>query len=77
MFINGMEEVRMLDWNMNLYDCPYTEFLDYVDIHINLDIFTVFVDTILEKAETDGQISNTTFILDGTLVYRDLKLLFS
>ncbi len=72
MFINGMEEVRMLDWNMNLYDCPYTEFLDYVDIHINLDIFTVFVDTILEKAETDGQISNTTFILDGTLVYRDL-----
>ena len=44
----------MLDWNMNLYDCPYTEFLDYVDIHINLDIFTVFVDTILEKAETDG-----------------------
>jgi len=32
----------------------------------------VFVDTILEKAETDGQISNTTFILDGTLVYRDL-----
>ena len=68
MFINGTDEACLLDNNLDYYNCANTEFLDYVDIHINLDIFTIFMDTILADTEIDERIENTTFILDNSLV---------
>lgn len=68
MFINGTEEACPLDNNLDYYNCANTDFLDFVDIHINLDIFTIFMDTILADTEIDEWMENTTFILDNSLV---------
>lgn len=68
MFINGTEEACLLDNNLDYYNCANTDFLDFVDIHINLDIFTIFMDTILADTEIDEWMENTTFILDNSLV---------
>lgn len=64
-FVNDTEEVRMLDVNLDFYTSPYTEFLEYVDVHINTDFFTLFIDTILYTHFTnDKRIENFTFLMD-------------
>ena len=67
-FVNDTEEVRMLDVNLDFDTSPYTEFLEYVDVHINTDFFTLFIDTILYNHFNDGfndkPIENFTFLMD-------------
>ncbi len=64
-FVNDTEEVRMLDVNLDFDIPPYTEFLEYVDVHINTDFFTLFIDTILYTHFTnDMPIENFTFLMD-------------
>lgn len=61
MFICGTDETRF---------GAYTEFLEYVDIHVNTDIFHVFVSTIFEQISLDcgdRQWRNVTLILDESL----------
>lgn len=40
-FVNGVEEARLLGLDLDYDTSPYTEFLQYVDIHINTDMFTL------------------------------------
>lgn len=59
MFVCGTDEGRFYN---------HTEFLDYVDIHVNLDVFYMFYSTIFEMAknveEHDNELRETTFIFD-------------
>ena len=66
--LNDTEEVRLLDENLEYDTSPYTEFLDFVDVHINTDFFTLFVDTILSNAFDNEFIDNFVFLLDASLV---------
>ena len=63
-FVNGVEEARLLGLDLDYDTSPYTEFLEYVDIHINTDIFTLFVDTILRIHFDYEPINNFCFVLD-------------
>ena len=63
-FVNGVEESRLLGLDLDYDTSPYTEFLEYVDIHINTDIFTLFVDTILRIHFDYEPINNFCFVLD-------------
>ena len=54
MFLNGVEEVKMLKmWQSDFYSTDDNSFLESADIHVNLDIFYVFIDTIFELYEDD------------------------
>ena len=62
MFISGTDEA--------LYAPDYNYFLEYVDVHVNVDIWYTFMSTIFYKAYLEnGQQSlhNITFILDRNL----------
>ena len=63
-FVNGVEEARLLGLDLDYDTSPYTEFLEYVDIHINTDIFTIFMDNILRIHFDYGPIDNFCFVLD-------------
>lgn len=67
-FVNDTEEARMLDINLDFYTSPYNSFLEYADVHINTDFFTLFIDTILFTHFHDGSndmpIENFTFLMD-------------
>ena len=64
-FLNDTEEARMLDLNLNFSTSPYTKFLEYADVHINTDFFTLFIDTILYNHFGDfNPIGNFTFLMD-------------
>ena len=65
--LNDTEELRLLDENLDYDTSPYTEFLDFVDVHINTDFFTLFVDTILRESFEGGPVSNFVFLLDVSL----------
>lgn len=62
MFICGMEEVRFENHNA---------FLDYVDIHVNTDIFDIFTMSIFDQIYTDLEQNwyngNFTLLLDANL----------
>mgnify|MGYP001153226242 CR=1 FL=1 len=66
-FVNGVEESRLLGLDLDYDTSPYTEFLEYVDIHINTDIFTIFMDNILRIHFDYGPIDNFLFVLDESL----------
>ena len=66
-FVNGLEEARMLGLDLDYDTSPYTEFLEYVDIHINTDIFTIFMDNILRIHFDYEPIDNFLFVLDESL----------
>ena len=73
MLINGVEEVAMLDMTQSDYTSTNDNaFLDYVDIHINLDIFSVFMDTVFYRHEENGVITRTTFLLDGSFLLSNI-----
>ncbi len=60
MFVCGTEEALF-------ENC--TDFLDYVDIHVNTDIFSMFLINIFLRAEYDcgtAQLENCTFLLDDS-----------
>lgn len=64
-FLNDTEEARMLDLNLDFSTSPYTKFLEYADVHINTDFFTLFIDTILYNHFGDfNPIGNFTFLMD-------------
>ena len=55
----------MLDLNLDFSTSPYTKFLEYADVHINTDFFTLFIDTILYNHFGDfNPIGNFTFLMD-------------
>ena len=59
MFINGTEELKFYKQN---------NFLDFVDIHINTDLLTVFLSSLFYKVETDygdTQFRDVTFFIDA------------
>ena len=66
-FVNGVEEARLLGLDLDYDTSPYTEFLEYVDIHINTDIFTIFMDNILRIHFDYEPIDNFLFVLDESL----------
>lgn len=73
MLINGVEEVKMLDMSQSDYTSTCDNaFLDYVDIHINLDIFSVFMDTVFYRHEENGVVKGTTFLLDGSFLWDEI-----
>lgn len=73
MIINGVEEVKMLDMTQsNYWSTDDNKFLEYVDIHINLDIFSVFMDTVFYLHEYDDAVRNTTFLLDGSFLWNEI-----
>ncbi len=63
-FVNGLEEARMLGLDLDYDTSPYTEFLEYVDIHINTDMFTLFMDNIFRIQFEYEPIDNFLFVLD-------------
>lgn len=65
-FVNGLEEARLLGLDLDYDTSPYTEFLQYVDIHINTDMFTLFMDNILRIQFDNQPINNFLFVLDET-----------
>lgn len=65
-FVNGVEESRLLGLALDYDTSPYTEFLQYVDIHINTDMFTLFMDNILRIQFDYEPINNFCFVLDET-----------
>lgn len=65
-FVNGVEEARLLGLDLDYDTSPYTEFLQYVDIHINTDMFTLFMDNILRIQFDYEPINNFCFVLDET-----------
>ena len=59
MFINGTEELKFYKQN---------DFLDFVDIHINTDLLTVFLSSLFYKVENDygdTKFENATFFIDA------------
>lgn len=73
MIINGVEEVKMLDMTQsNYWSTDDNKFLEYVDIHINLDIFSVFMDTVFYRHEENGVVKGTTFLLDGSFLWDEI-----
>ena len=60
MFICGTDEEFFCDYDNN-------EFLDYVDIHVNIDLFSYFTDTFFQMYRENGYPS--TIILDRSLSY--------
>ncbi len=73
MIINGVDERKMLDMTQSSYwSSDDNKFLDYVDIHINLDIFSVFMDTVFYLHEYDEAVRNTTFLLDGSFLWNEI-----
>ena len=74
MFLNGVEEVKMLPmWQSDFYSTFSNRFLRYVDIHVNLDIFSVFIDTIFEMYEDDAGMDSVTILLDGSFLWNELS----
>ena len=74
MFLNGVEEVKMLKmWQSDFYSTFSNRFLRYVDIHVNLDIFSVFIDTIFEMYEDDKSMDSVTILLDGSFLWSELS----
>ena len=74
MFINGVEEVKMLDmWQSDFYSTDDNSFLESADIHVNLDIFSVFIDTIFEMYEDDAGMDSVTILLDGSFLWNELS----
>ena len=74
MFLNGVEEVKMLPmWQSDFYSTFSNRFLRYVDIHVNLDIFSVFIDTIFEMYEDDKSMDSVTILLDGSFLWSELS----
>lgn len=61
MFICGTDESRFETHN---------DFLDYVDIHINTDMFTLFAYSIIQDIEEDG-LSDFTLVLDENIADSD------
>ena len=76
-FVNGVEEARLLGLDLDYDTSPYTEFLQYVDIHINTDMFTLFVDTILRIHFDYGPINNFLFVLDESFGKDWLEFIYS
>ena len=76
-FVNGVEEARLLGLDLDYDTSPYTEFLEYVDIHINTDMFTLFVDTILRIHFDYGPINNFLFVLDESFGKDWLEFIYS
>ena len=74
MFLNGVEEVKMLPmWQSDFYSTFSNRFLRYVDIHVNLDIFYVFIDTIFKMYEDDKSMDSVTILLDGSFLWNELS----
>ena len=74
MFLNGVEEVKMLKmWQSDFYSTDDNSFLESADIHVNLDIFYVFIDTIFELYEDDTGMDSVTILLDGSFLWNELS----
>lgn len=74
MFLDGLDEVCYKKNNFN-------EFLQYVDIHINLDLLTTFINTVFDgiAEKTQGVMNNIAVVFDkGMWAYNKIyRLLIS
>lgn len=67
MFVCGTDESRF---------AGYTDFLEYVDIHVNTDLLNIFIQNIFVRAvsdggssQTEGKLKDCTIIFDQSIAY--------